>query len=79
MEKTYLKVGSYIPETEEREAVICREYYGQGLIFKDEEAFLHDPERVCYVPSYQTAFIREMIFSPFATARWKGQRNVLRR
>lgn len=50
MEKTYLKVGSYIPETEEREAVICREYYGQGLIFKDEEAFLHDPERVCYVP-----------------------------
>ena len=24
--------------------------FGKGLIFKDEEAFLHDPGRVCYVP-----------------------------
>lgn len=50
MSESYLKVGSYTPETEEQEAVIDREYYRQGWIFKDEEAFLHHPERVCYVP-----------------------------
>ena len=50
MRESYLKVGSYTPETEEQEAVIDREYYRQGWIFKDEEAFLHHPERVCYVP-----------------------------
>ena len=31
----YLKVGTYVPETEENEAVIQREYYRQGWIFKD--------------------------------------------
>lgn len=49
MEK-YLKVGSYAPPTEEKEAVIDRENYQQGYIFKDEEAFLLHPEQVCYVP-----------------------------
>ena len=50
MNKNYLKVGGYTPETEDQEAVIDREYYRQGWIFKDEDAFLHHPERVCYVP-----------------------------
>ena len=50
MGESYLKIGSYTPETEEQEAVIDREYYRQGWIFKDEEAFLHHPEQVCYVP-----------------------------
>ena len=50
MSESYLKIGSYTPETEEQEAVIDREYYRQGWIFKDEEAFHHYPERVCYVP-----------------------------
>ena len=50
MSESYLKIGSYTPETEDQEAVIDREYYRQGWIFKDEEAFLHHPERVCYVP-----------------------------
>lgn len=50
MSKSYLMIGSYIPETEDQEAVIDREYYRQGWIFKDEEAFLHHPEQVCYVP-----------------------------
>lgn len=30
MRKTYLKVGGYTPENGGREAVIDREYYGQG-------------------------------------------------
>ena len=50
MNESYLKVGSYTPETEDQEAVIDREYYRQGWIFKDEEAFRLHPERVCYVP-----------------------------
>ena len=50
MEKKYLKVGTYVPETEENEAVIKREYYRQGGIFKDEKAFLSHADQVCYVP-----------------------------
>lgn len=48
--KAYLQVGSYAPETSDGDAEITREYYRQGYIFKDEEAFLCYPERVCYVP-----------------------------
>lgn len=50
MDESYLKIGSYTPETEDQEAVIDRGYYRQGWIFKDEEAFRLHPERVCYVP-----------------------------
>lgn len=50
MEKKYLKVGTYVPGTEEKEAVIQREYYRQGWIFKDEAAFLSHGDQVCYVP-----------------------------
>lgn len=58
--KGYLKVGMYLPETEDREAVIEREWYGQGHIFKDEDAFLHHPERVCYVPELSdSAYTRQ--------------------
>ena len=50
MEKKYLKVGTYVPETEESGAVIRRDFYRQGWIFKDEEAFLSHADQVCYVP-----------------------------
>ena len=50
MSESYLKIGSYTPETEDQEAFIDRGYYRQGWIFKDEEAFRLHPERVCYVP-----------------------------
>ena len=50
MDRKYLKVGTYVPETEENEAVIQREYYRQGWIFKDEAAFLFHADQVCYVP-----------------------------
>lgn len=46
----YVKVGEYIPATAEHEAVISREFYRQGFIVKDEDAFLHHPDKVCYVP-----------------------------
>lgn len=55
MSEQYLKIGSYTPETDEAEAVIDREYYRQGFIFKDEEAFLKFPDKVCYVPELSDA------------------------
>ena len=50
MSEQYLKIGSYTPETDGAEAVIERDYFRQGWIVKDEEAFLHYPDKVCYVP-----------------------------
>lgn len=52
--KEYLKIGEYIPADEEKGTpeVISRDYYRQGWIFKDEEAYLDEehPERICYIP-----------------------------
>ena len=52
-EKDYLLVGSYIPPDEnEKGEEIKREVYGQGMIFKSDEAFYdwQHPDRVCYIP-----------------------------
>ena len=60
MDKKLLKVGSYTPGTEDSEAAIDREYYGQGYIVKDEDAFLHCPDKVCYVPELSdSAYTRQ--------------------
>lgn len=47
----YLMVGKYTPENKECDMpeVIEREYYGEGMIYKDEEAYKEYPERVCYI------------------------------
>lgn len=48
-----LMVGKYIPPDKEGQGeVISREFYGQGMIFKSDEAFYDSehPERVCYIP-----------------------------
>lgn len=50
MSENYLKVGSYTPGTDDTETVVDRGYYRQGFVFKNEAAFLHDPDKVCYVP-----------------------------
>ena len=47
----YLKVGSYTPPDEEGNGeVIDREYFQQGYIFKDAYAYMHEPDKVCYIP-----------------------------
>lgn len=51
--KEYLCVGSYTPPNENGEGeIIEREFYGQGMIFKSDEAFYdaEHPDRVCYIP-----------------------------
>jgi hypothetical protein len=42
----HLKVGSYNKTT----GAINREFYQQGFIFKDEEAYTNSLDAVCYVP-----------------------------
>lgn len=46
-------IGKYIPPDKEGGGeVIEREFYGQGMIFKSDEAFYdtEHPDRVCYIP-----------------------------
>lgn len=45
-----LQIGRYTAPQGGRPAIIQREFYGQGYIFKDEAAFLSHPDKVCYVP-----------------------------
>lgn len=39
-----IKVGSI------EDGVVHRDWYRQGYVFKDEHAFLYDPQAPCYVP-----------------------------
>ena len=55
MEKRYTKIGSYTPETDDSAAIIKREFYGQGYIFRDEEAFYTSYDKVCYIPELSDA------------------------
>jgi len=48
--KEYLRIGSYTPETEDAPEVIERGFYRQGMVFKDEEAFLFHADKPCYSP-----------------------------
>lgn len=49
----YIKVASYTPPDENGGGEkIVREFYGQGMIFKSDEAFYdtEHPDRVCHIP-----------------------------
>lgn len=48
----YKTVGRYIPESRDQPEVIEREYYGQGMIYKNWEAYYDTayPDQVCYIP-----------------------------
>lgn len=45
-----MKVGICLTDEEGNIVELKREYYGQGLIFKDEDAFKNSPNEPCYVP-----------------------------
>lgn len=61
--KIPLLVGSYTPPDENGEGEkIVREFYGQGHIFKDEDAFYHRPDDACYIPELSdTVYTRNSI------------------
>lgn len=89
-EKQYLKVGNYTPPDKNGEGeVIEREYYRQGYIFKDEEAFYNRPDDVCYIPELSdTTYTRtdilqecegneEIAEEVFCTADWQHISSLL--
>lgn len=45
-----LLIGEYIPATENQTDIIHRAPYGEGLVFKDEDAFLNHMDKPCYIP-----------------------------
>lgn len=49
--KKMLLIGSYSPERGNEPEIIDRDYYRQGWIFKDEDAFQNRPDDVCYCNS----------------------------
>lgn len=51
----YLQVGEYVPATDNQDAIIKRSYYRQGLIYKNEDAFLNHNDVVCYIPELSDA------------------------
>lgn len=63
--KEYLKAGSYTPPNSNGNGEkIVRGFYGQGMIFKSDEAF-YDTEhldKVCYIPELSdTKYTRNSI------------------
>lgn len=50
-----IQIGKYTPAHNGLEALIQREFYGQGYIVKDEVAYVAHPEQVCYVPELSDA------------------------
>jgi hypothetical protein len=58
----YTQIGSYTPATDETVAVIEREYWGQGWIFKDEEAFYNHCDKPCYVPELSDTVYTKQAF-----------------
>ena len=51
----YLRVGRYVPAMGNQDEIIEREYYRQGSIYKNEEAFLNHEDAVCYIPELSDA------------------------
>ena len=50
MGREFLMVGKCVLAEDGSVTMLEKEAYGQGMIFKDEEAFLHKPDAPCYVP-----------------------------
>ena len=55
-----LKVGTCVVDENGNLVKLEREFYGQGMIFKDEHAFYHDTNSPCYVSELSdTVYTRE--------------------
>jgi hypothetical protein len=79
MNQNYLKVGQYTPATDETEAVIDREFYGQGYIFKDEEAYDTGLDIPCYIPELSDAVYTRQSFLDMMDGQEALARNLFER
>lgn len=75
--KKMLLIGSYSPENEGKPEIIDRDYYRQGWIFKDEDAFQNRPDDVCYIPELSDEkYTRNDILKILAGDERTGKDNV---
>ena len=58
----YTIIGSYTPATGNAPEIIDREFFRQGYIFKDEEAFFNHCDKPCYVPELSDAIYTRQDF-----------------
>jgi|GEM_PF-476983 len=68
--KEYLKIGSYTPAANDVPEVIEREFYGQGMIFKDEEAYTYHCDKPCYIPELSDTVYTRQDFIHLCGGRW---------
>ena len=72
-----LLIGSYSPENGSKPEIIDRDYYRQGWIFKDEDAFQNRPDDVCYIPELSDEkYTRNDILKILAGDEETGEDNV---
>ena len=45
-------IGKYIPATGDTEEVVEKEFFGQGFIYKNDEAFRKNMDEICYIPEF---------------------------
>lgn len=43
-------IGKYVPASKNRSEIIEKEWYGQGVIYKNWKAYENNPLEVCYIP-----------------------------
>jgi tRNA(Ile)-lysidine synthase TilS/MesJ len=79
MKQNYLKVGHYTPASNETEAIIEREFYGQGYIFKDEEAYNTGLNIPCYIPELSDAVYTHQSFLDMMDGQESLARNLFER
>jgi uncharacterized protein (DUF983 family) len=58
----YEKIGNYTEATDDTPEVIERDFFGQGMIFKDEEAFYNHYDKPCYIPELSDAVYTKQDF-----------------
>lgn len=72
--REYLKVGRYTAGNSKNgvSELIERDFYGQGMVVKDEEAYLDadHPHRICYIPELSDSLYTRQDFLDMC----KGQR-----
>jgi hypothetical protein len=74
-----LKVGQYTPAANRAEAVIEREFYGQGYIFKNEDAYDTGLDIPCYIPELSDAVYTRQSFLDMMDGQKELARNLFER
>jgi hypothetical protein len=69
----YLKIGSFV-KSDDGTYEVKKDWYQQGWVFKDEEAYLQHPDEPCYVPEMTEYSDKEVYTANDILAICNGQR-----